>query len=139
MWQMRIRRSISAVESPPEELGVPAPHLAPHPKAGKRSPHNIWQRKLMGNSSIQVRWKAAGKPGILLSPHMDSFSPRHSPWALMDRQHLRKHQRQTETELCGCRARVGGTTGIIPVLNPLPIQLVAGPHLSCIEPSPQHG
>lgn len=76
--------------------GARDPSPTPGSSAKKRSPRKTWLWKLVGILAIQVKWKAAGNPNILLKGlHTDSLTHRYSPWAPAEGQQLRRGQRHT--------------------------------------------
>lgn len=67
MWWLRIRRDISAVDVPPEERGVPAPHWAP--QLGALVPG----RRIPTTSGCENQW------GFRLGEMEGCWKPRHPP------------------------------------------------------------
>ena len=73
--QLKIRRDISAVESPPEERGVPARGAV----LGREPPINCGCETQWG--LWPGRWRASGVPSIPLKGHTHRITHTHSHWA----------------------------------------------------------
>ena len=97
-WQLKISRDISVgipVEVHLEEWAIPPPQWFRTPRAPmskEESPQHL-AVKISGHF-IRVRCKVALNPGALLKvPSTNPFTHKHSPYALVKRQQLKKSQR----------------------------------------------
>lgn len=110
MWQLRIRRGISAAEFAPEKKEVPAPNWVTQPQAlvpRKEVPiisvcEKQWElhpRKMKGCKRLMCSsWGATD----LLTHRLTRSKPQMQGW------HLRKHQKRERTKLTSFKVRTGG-------------------------------
>lgn len=126
MWQLRIRRSISAAKVSPEEPGVTARHQAPQARVQepeREGPTIHGCEKSAGVDSVHpVETQGGWKPRcVRKGPPAQTHPLRGTHPGLWWRDCGSGGARDTqgETELCGCRMRAGKKATRVPVSGPL--------------------
>lgn len=115
VWWLRIWSDISVTGVSPERWWISAStpgSLGQSTGARKRGPRNNKLWKPVGIACIQVRWKAAGNPGIMLKgQHTNSLAGTqlNSSRETGDRNGI-----EEETKLCGCRANAREMAAVVP-------------------------
>ena len=139
MWWLKIRRDISAVESPTEEPGVQpcTKRLTQSSSTRKRNPHNTWLEKPAG---IVTEWgrESLESQEFLLQGLCQDLLTEIQCWdsSLKGTSYIQNILGWTE--FSGIRAKAGGATlcqievladAIFPFLSPPPTELAGRCHI----------